>query len=61
MYDRHRHYFPKFDDPFAGAAALGLHSRVQVAQIPEISAAFDEFSRKALCQESVLFLKAVRV
>eukprot|EP00903_Cladosiphon_okamuranus_P019877 g18270.t1 len=30
-----------------------------VAKIPEVSAAFDEFSRKALCQESVLFLKTV--
>ena len=32
---------------------------MQVAKVPEVSAAFDEFARKALCQESVLFLEAV--
>jgi len=30
---------------------------VQVVDTPEISAALEEFSRKALCQESVLFLQ----
>lgn len=31
----------------------------QVAKNPPVSAAFDDFAQKALCQESVLFLKAV--
>ena len=31
----------------------------QVMSIPEVSAVFEAFSRKALCQESFLFLKDV--
>ncbi|CAM9232511.1 unnamed protein product, partial [Ectocarpus fasciculatus] len=31
----------------------------KVAAMPSVSAAFDEFARKALCQESILFLKDV--
>ncbi|CAM9567795.1 unnamed protein product [Ectocarpus fasciculatus] len=31
----------------------------KVAAMPNVSAAFDEFARKALCQESILFLKDV--
>lgn len=32
---------------------------MQVAKVPEVSVAFEKFCRRALCQESVLFLKAV--
>ncbi|CBN78574.1 hypothetical protein Esi_0132_0031 [Ectocarpus siliculosus] len=31
----------------------------KVAAMPSVSAVFDEFARKALCQESILFLKDV--
>ena len=54
---------------FAAAALLSLlFSRYfsflflpvqQVMSTPETSAAFEEFSRKALCQESFLFLRDV--
>ncbi|CAN0389501.1 unnamed protein product, partial [Laminaria digitata] len=33
----------------------------KVVAVPEISEAFEEFSRKALCQELVMFLKDVTV
>lgn len=32
---------------------------LQVMAMPNVSAAFEEFSRKALCQESLFFLKDV--
>lgn len=32
---------------------------LQVVSMPEVSGAFEEFSRKALCQESLAFLKDV--
>lgn len=34
-----------------------LARRAQVMLLPETAAAFEQFSRKALCQESFLFLK----
>lgn len=32
---------------------------LQLATIPEVSTAFEEFTRRALCQESLLFLRDV--
>ncbi|CAM9850661.1 unnamed protein product [Scytosiphon promiscuus] len=37
----------------------GLWTYERVVAIPEVSAAFEAFTRKALCQESLLFLKDV--
>ena len=32
---------------------------LQVMSMPKVSVAFEDFSRKALCQESIFFLKDV--
>eukprot|EP00903_Cladosiphon_okamuranus_P019454 g17888.t1 len=54
-----------YDDDYANTVVCGSASNSpgawtydRVMSTPEISAAFEEFSRNALCQESFLFLKA---
>ncbi|CAM9305462.1 unnamed protein product, partial [Hapterophycus canaliculatus] len=51
------------DDDDAGSDVSrsegGLWTYEKVAAIPEVSAAFEDFTRKALCQESLFFLKDV--
>ncbi|CAM9476836.1 unnamed protein product [Ectocarpus fasciculatus] len=44
---------------FSGVNTLALWTYEKVEAMPSVSAAFDEFSRKALCQESIFFLKDV--
>ncbi|CAB1105337.1 unnamed protein product [Ectocarpus sp. CCAP 1310/34] len=51
------------DFEFSGVNTLALWTYEKmclcVEAMPSVSAAFDEFSRKALCQESIFFLKDV--
>ncbi|CAM9783599.1 unnamed protein product, partial [Ectocarpus sp. 12 AP-2014] len=47
------------DLEFSGVNTLAPWTYEKVEAMPSVSAAFDEFSRKALCQESIFFLKDV--
>ncbi|CBN78571.1 expressed unknown protein [Ectocarpus siliculosus] len=44
---------------FSGVNTLALWTYEKVEAMPSVSVAFHEFSRKALCQESIFFLKDV--
>ncbi|CAM9245243.1 unnamed protein product, partial [Sphacelaria rigidula] len=47
------------DQRLASEVMAGIWTYERVAAVPEFTAAFEEFARKALCQESVLFLQEV--
>lgn len=49
----------ELEQRLASEVVAGIWTYERVAAVPEFAAAFEEFARKALCQESVLFLQEV--